>query len=796
MSMLTREPMCEFTVTGRAAFSSDAAAALTLKHFGLEGVVTPLPAEWDQNFRLETTGDARYVIKIANTGASAELLDLQNQALHRLNDGWRPGMSPIVVPSREGEAIVTVDSPGGTLHQMRVLTWIEGRPLSGVESRDDAMLENIGRALGELDACLADFEHPAMKRDFPWDLCRGQWISSYTGRIPNTRHRRIVERMLLQIRGRVMPRLDELPHSVIHNDANDENILLAESGNGWTLAGLLDFGDMVRTITVAELAIAAAYAILDHDDPLRIIAALTRGYHAARPLCEDEIEVLLPLIILRLCVSVTNSAMAAEEDPDNLHRLITDAPGWAMLERLESIDWREAEDRLRHECGFDPRVRNRDGSAEGTGEKLRAEREVHLGPSLSLAYQESLEIVRGRGQFLFEPNGRAHLDCVNNVCHVGHSHPRVVEAMASQAARLNTNTRYLHPLIIEYAARLTATMPDPLSVCFFVNSGSEANELAVRIARTVTGRRDAIVLENAYHGNTQTLVDLSPYKCEGPGGAGRPEGVHKVEMPDPYRGTHRGRGEDAGIAYAEELRKLCERLVAGSRPPALYIVEPIVACGGQVVPPSGYLKHAFEHVRAVGGLCIADEVQVGMGRAGSHWCVFESMEATPDIVTLGKPIGNGHPLGAVITTSEIAAAFDTGMEYFSTFGGNPVSMAVGMAVMDVIEEEELMPRAERVSAYITAGFRELAQRHPMIGDVRGVGLFMGIELVRDRQTLQPATEETALLIELVKADDILLSAEGPHHNVLKIKPPMQFDETDADLLINAVDRALTTIVEE
>jgi len=321
-------------------------------------------------------------------------------------------------------------------------------------------------------------------------------------------------------------------------------------------------------------------------------------------------------------------------------------------------------------------------------------------------------------------------------------------------------------------------------------------ELAVRIARTVTGRRDAIVLENAYHGNTQTLVDLSPYKCEGPGGAGRPEGVHKVEMPDPYRGTHRGRGEDAGIAYAEELRKLCERLVAGSRPPALYIVEPIVACGGQVVPPSGYLKHAFEHVRAVGGLCIADEVQVGMGRAGSHWCVFESMEATPDIVTLGKPIGNGHPLGAVITTSEIAAAFDTGMEYFSTFGGNPVSMAVGMAVMDVIEEEELMPRAERVGAYITAGFRELAQRHPMIGDVRGVGLFMGIELVRDRLTLQPATEETARLIELVKADDILLSAEGPHHNVLKIKPPMQFDETDADLLINAVDRALTTIVEE
>lgn len=794
--MLTREPRCEFTVTGRASFSSDAVAVLARKHYGLEGVLTPLPAEWDQNFRLDAADDTNYVIKIANTEASADLLDFQNQAIQRLNDGWRSGASPIIVPSRKGEAIVTADSPGGASHQMRVLTWIEGRPLSSVESRDDGLLENIGRALGELDVCLANFEHPAMRRDLIWDLCQGQWLSACTCCIPDAPHRRMVERMLLQIRARVMQRLADLPHSVIHNDANDENILLAESSDGWTLAGLLDFGDMVHTITVAELAIAAAYTILDRDNPLRLIATLTRGYHAARPLCEGEIEVLLPLIILRLCVSVTNSAMAAVEDPDNLHRLITDAPGWAMLERLESIDWREAEDRLRHECGFDPRVRNRDGSAEGIGEKLRAERDVHLGPSLSLAYREPLEIVRGRGQFLFEPNGRAHLDCVNNVCHVGHSHLRVVEAMASQAARLNTNTRYLHPLIIEYAERLAATMPDPLSVCFFVNSGSEANELAVRIARAVTGRRGAIVIENAYHGNTQTLVDLSPYKCESPGGAGRPDWVHKVEMPDPYRGRFRGRGEDAGLAYAQEIRELCERLNSEGRQPAFFIAEPIVACGGQVVPPKGYLKHAFEHVRAVGGLCIADEVQVGMGRAGSHWTVSELMGAVPDIVTLGKPIGNGHPLGAVITTPEIATAFDTGMEYFSTFGGNPVSMAVGMAVMDVIEEEELMPRAERVGAYITAGFRELAQRHPMIGDVRGVGLFIGVELVRDRKTLQPATEETALLIELVKADDILLSAEGPHHNVLKIKPPLQFEETDADLLINAVDRALTTIDEK
>jgi len=417
-------------------------------------------------------------------------------------------------------------------------------------------------------------------------------------------------------------------------------------------------------------------------------------------------------------------------------------------------------------------------------------RERVIGPSLSLSYDTPLQIVRGYGEFLFDEHGRAFLDCVNNVCHVGHSHPRVVEAQATQAAILNTNTRYLHPLLVEYAERLTATLPDPLKVCFFVNSGSEANELAVRIAQTHTGRRDAIVVDGAYHGNTATLVDLSPHKCEGLGGAGLPDWVHKVSKPDSYRGAYRGMEENVGRAYAQSVRDVCRELDKNSRLPAFFIVESILGCAGQVVLPQSYLKNAFDLVRATGGLCIVDEVQVGFGRVGTQMWAFQTQGVVPDIVTMGKPIGNGHPIGAVVTTPQIAKSFANGMEFFSTFGGNPVSCAVGLAVLDVIEEEKLRDQALNVGRYLLMGFEDLAKTHPIIGNVRGLGLFMGVELVRDRKTLEPATEETAELIESLKADGILLSAEGPFRNVLKIKPPMQFDKRDADLLISAVKRAM------
>ena len=425
-------------------------------------------------------------------------------------------------------------------------------------------------------------------------------------------------------------------------------------------------------------------------------------------------------------------------------------------------------------------------SRNAAAELLRARSRL-LGPSLSISYRRPLEMVRGKGAYLFDDGGQPYLDCVNNVAQVGHSHPRVVRAGQSQMAVLNTNTRYLHDTLTEYARRLAATLPEPLSVCFFVCTGSEANELALRMARTHTRREGMVVLEGGYHGNTSSLVRLSSYKFDGPGGAGPPPWVACVPMPDGYRGRHRASDPECGARYAEEVGRAVEALKGR---PAGFLFESILSCGGQIPLPDGFLRGAFERVRAAGGVCIADEVQVGFGRAGSSFWTFEEHGVVPDIVTMGKPIGNGHPLAAVVTTPEIAASFNNGMEYFNTFGGNPVSCRIGLAVLDVIEEEGLQEHARRVGERLIAGLKGLVERHPIVGDARGTGLFQGIELVTDRESLEPAPRHASHLVERMRDRGILLSTDGPLHNVVKIKPPLVFDEKDADGLVNTLDEVL------
>lgn len=424
---------------------------------------------------------------------------------------------------------------------------------------------------------------------------------------------------------------------------------------------------------------------------------------------------------------------------------------------------------------------------------LLAARRDRLGPSLSVSYHDPLEIVRGEGQYLFDRAGARYLDCVNNVCHVGHCEPRVVAAGQRQLAVLNTNTRYLHESILEYARRLTATLPPELSVCYFVNSGSEANELALRLARTHTGARDVVVLEHGYHGNTQALIDVSHYKFAGRGGQGAPETTHVVPLPDPYRGSHKGYEAASGAAYARHVEAAWERVIASGRRPAAFLAESISGCGGQVVFPAGYLAGAYAATRAVGGVCIADEVQVGFGRVGRAFWGFELQGVVPDIVTLGKPIGNGHPMAAVVTTPEIAASFANGMEYFNTFGGNPVSCAIGLAVLDVIEGDGLQAHAREVGTHFINRLRELGTRHDLVGNVRGEGLFIGVELVRDRATLEPAAAEADAVVEAMRHRGILLSTDGPHHNVIKIKPPLVFTRENADEVVAALDEVLAAL---
>lgn len=397
---------------------------------------------------------------------------------------------------------------------------------------------------------------------------------------------------------------------------------------------------------------------------------------------------------------------------------------------------------------------------------------------------------------MYNEKEERYLDCINNVAHVGHSHPDVVKAGAKQMELLNTNSRFLHDNLVLYAQRLQATLPEKLSVCYFVNSGSEANDLALRLAWQHSGHKDIITLENAYRGHVSSLIDISPYKFHQMAGAEQSQHVHVALSPDIYRGKYREDHPDPATAYADNVKEIIEQAHNKGRKIAAFIAESLQSCGGQVIPPVGYFQQVAQHVRKAGGLFIADEVQVGFGRVGSHFWAFQLQgeDFIPDIVTMGKPIGNGHPMSCVITTREVAESFmSSGMEYFNTFGGNPVSCAIGLAVLDVIEKEDLQGNALRVGGYLTQLLDNLKEKHPLVGDVRGHGLFVGVELVRDKKQRTPATAEAQDVIYRLKEQRILLSADGPHRNVLKFKPPMCFSREDADLAVGKIDQILTDL---
>lgn len=847
-----------------------AAARVAADAFGLAAEATALPGERDRNFRLTARAGARFVLKLHHPAADRSALALQDAALRHLEARLPEPAAPRLAAE---PAVVTV---AGEERVARLLTWLDGTPWAQVPP-SPARMEQLGRLVARVDRALADFEHPAMHRELPWNLLEAPAAARLAEHVEPGRRALIAP---IFERFETVP-LDDLPRQVVHNDANELNVLVDADGD---VSALIDFGDVVWSARIAGLAVAGAYAMQGHDDPVRAVAPLVRGYHAAAPLSAAELAALYDLMRTRLAVSVCMAAWQHARDPGNDYLLVSQDAIAALLERLAGESPALAHHRFRDACGYEAsptarRVRQyfesgrarplaaidggavrapldgvvhtvaandivlehrtdggvafytlledvtprcapgaavRAGDALGTaGPRVRvrlatdplalgadadlwrtvrparnasailARRRTNLSGALSLAYREPLHIVRGEGAHLYDADGRAWLDLVNNVCHVGHCHPRVVAAAQAQVARLNTNTRYLHDAVVEYARRLAATLPDPLNVCFFVNSGSEANDLALRLATTHTGREDVLVLDHAYHGHLSSLIALSPYKFACAGGRGAPRTTHVCPLPDPYRGTLSG--PDLGAVYADAVR---ERLRGIE--PAAFFAETLQSCGGQIVYPDGYLARAFAHVRAAGGVCVADEVQVGFGRVGAAFWGFDLQDAVPDIVTMGKPMGNGHPLAAVVTTPEIAHSFVTGMEYFNTYGGNPVSAEIGLAVLDVIADERLQARANDLGGRLLTGLGELAARHPLIGDVRGRGLFLGVELSRDPATREPATREAAQVKEALKARGILISTDGPDDNVLKIKPPLVIGADDCDRFVDAFDEVLGT----
>lgn len=742
--------------------------AVTLYGLSCEGpecAIRPLPSERDQNFHLITGGPESFVLKISQPNESRASLELQERVLNHLSGRVAELVMPRVVPMTSGETLTTMTGPHGADHLVRMLTFVPGTVWAETRPHSSELFRSLGRALALVDAALSDFPASGVFGDLKWDLSRANWIREYFPHLPAGR-KALVER-LFEYYETNATRLAQLPSGLLYNDANDHNVLVADG----RVVSLIDFGDMVHGPRVCDLAIGIAYGIMGAPDPLASAADVVAGYHEALPLTDAELEMLYPLICARLCVSVTNAAYQRAVAPENPYLQVSDAGAWALLEALDGIHPREAIDAFRSACGLAPRP---------SDASIAAARKRYLGPNLSLAYQRPLHIVRGFLQHLYDADGRQYLDAVNNVAHVGHCHPRVVRAGQEQMAMLNTNSRYLHGNITRYAERLRATLPEPLRICYFVNSGSEACDLALRLARARTGSRGTVVIDGAYHGNTNELVSISPYKYDGPGGAGQPEYVRKIPTPDVYRGWSGNGGVVEAIADLDRA----------GHPRPTFIAESLLGSCGQFVLPPGFLDDAYQHTRAAGGVCIADEVQVGFGRVGTHFWGFQTQGVVPDIVVMGKPMGNGHPIGAVVTTPEIAASFHNGMEYFSTFGGNPVSCAIGLAVLDVIQDEALQPLAQHVGGRLRQGFRGLATRHALIGDVRGLGLFVGVELVRDRDTKAPARDQAAYVCNRLKDSGILVSVDGPLHNVLKIKPPLVFTSADADRFVSTLDRLL------
>lgn len=417
-----------------------------------------------------------------------------------------------------------------------------------------------------------------------------------------------------------------------------------------------------------------------------------------------------------------------------------------------------------------------------------ARRKRLLGSAYRLFYEKPLHIVKGEGVWLFDTDGNKYLDMYNNVAHVGHCHPQVVEALIRQIRTLNTNTRYLHENVLDYAERLTDKFPDELDIAMFSCTGSEANELALRLARAYTGGTGIIVTEYAYHGNTHAIYQIS---TEDISAEDIPEFVVSVPAPDTYRGEYRG--EDAGERYAAYIEAAIDELGGKGVTPAAFVVDTIISSSGVVSPPPGYLKKAAEIIRAAGGLFVADEVQPGFGRTGKNFWGFEADDFAPDIATMGKPMGNGHPLAATVSRSDIVERFSEKAHYFNTFGGNPVSCAAGLAVLDVIENDNLQQNALDVGQHLIDGLTDLATRHELIGNIRGSGMFLAVDLVDDRETREPATEITSRVVNGLRERGILTASIGPGDNILKLRPPMVFSEDNADYFLGILDEVLTDV---
>ena len=764
------------------SFTLKEAEELAKKYYNIAAIASTLNGYDEQNFLLVKEDGRKFVMKIANDTHNIYFLDAQVKIINHLSESELSRNFQHLILNTEVEPLTKIIEDNINYY-VRILSYLEGTFWIDQSNKHEKLYYNLGSFLGKMDRSLENFSHPAMHRHYTWDISTAADANRKLSCIKNHETRRIVGYFLMQFETEVLPELSALPHIYAHNDANDYNVLVENN----EIKGLIDFGDMVHTARINNVAVACTYAMLNTDNPLDVAEKVVQGYNEICKLNEKELGLLYHLIAGRLCISLTQSAFNASEDSDNEHHFITEKPALDLIFKMIEINPLKAENIFRKACGYEAIINENDYTV------LLNDRKQNLGQNLSISYKKKLKIIKGALQYLYDDKGKTYVDCVNNPSHVGHCHPVVVKKMQKQIATLNTNTRYLNDNIIEFAKKLKQTLPPSLSVCYFTNSGSEANDLAIRMSRHFTKQKDVIVLDHAYHGTSTTTMEMSPYKFDGKGGFGKMPWIHKALNPDLYRGPFQYDDAEAGEKYANDVSRIIDELGKENKFPAAFICETLLGVGGQIPLPPGYLKEVYKIVKQAGGLCIADEVQVGFGRVGEKFWGFELQNVVPDIVVMGKPIGNGHPLAAVVVTEELAKSFNNGMEFFNTFGGNPVSMATGIAVLDVIQQEDLQQHALEVGNHLINGLKELMNRHSIIGDVRGHGLFIGAELVKDRITKEPAVPEIDDIVEQMKDRGFLLSTDGPLYNVLKIKPPIVFSKKNADDMVRNLDEVLNSL---
>jgi 4-aminobutyrate aminotransferase-like enzyme/Ser/Thr protein kinase RdoA (MazF antagonist) len=721
-------------------FTADEAARIAEDLFGIRATASTLGSERDQAFMLED-GGAGGVLKISNLGEDAAALDLEEAAVAHV-----AAIDPELPVARSLAPRAVLDG-----HQVRLLERRIGHK-AGPEL-DDAAVYELAAVHARLCRALRSFFHPAAGRELLWNLRATPRLRPLLDEIVDPDRRELVARVLDRYEDRVRPEWDRLRAHVVHGDFNLDNLLLDEHDR---ISGILDFGDCCHSALAADLAVGLASLLRGRptDDVFRVARIALDGFGSQLPLEQLELELLGDLVAARLAAIVSISSWRSRRFPENAAYIEAwDDDSWQLLELLDGLDPAD----VAHELGARP--------GRSAGSELARRRGEALGALLTpLTYARPVHAVRAEGVWIYEPAGRRLLDAYNNVPVVGHCHPRVTEAIVRQTRLGATNARYLAEPLVELAERLLATFPPEaaLDTVLLVNSGSEANDLAWRLAAGTTGRDGALVTENAYHGVTTATTRLSPEDWPTALGSA---GVARIPPP--------GSGADLAAAFDTALETLAGGLAAT-------FLDGALMSDGIRVPESAELRLLVERTHAAGGLYVADEVQAGHGRLGPELWSFTRHGIAPDVVTLGKPMGNGYPVAAVVTRRELAERFPYAGRTFSTFGGNPVAASAALAVLDVLEDERLPERAAVVGERLRAAIERLGKTD--VVEVRGRGLLAGVQL--------SSSESSARVTEELREQGILVGLTGRDEDVLKIRPPLAFTDEHAELLVAALDRIL------